>query len=339
MKSPIYAALLICGATLAPSNTFAQLKLIQRVEVPGASEKFDHFGVDLTHGRLFVTPESTNSLEVFDLRTGKHIRTIAGIGEGHSVLYREDLNRIYMADGGGDGKGPGAVQIIDGSSYALQKTVPLLPDADNFLYDPVTHHLYVTNGGKDAKLNYVMITEIATDTGEKVGEIKVSGDTVEAMALESGSRRMYANNSAMNTVEVIDRDQRKIVESWPLTLARTNVAMALDEPNHRLFLGCRDGHLLVMDTRTGKELQALAITKGKTDDMVFDPASKRIYVATAGAVDLYSQIDADHYTHLQTVETTPLAKTARLVPELNRYFVASPRQSGSKAEILIFEVR
>jgi hypothetical protein len=252
---------------------------------------------------------------------------------------RDDLDRIYVADGGVDGREQGSLRIIDGTSYSIQKTVGLLQDADNFAYDSATGHLYVTNGGKDAKLNYVMITEIASDSGEKVGEIKVMGDTLEAMALASGNRRMYLNNSSMNTVDVIDRDQPKIVESWPLTLGHMNVAIALDEANHRLFIGCRDGHLVIVDTLTGKELQALPITKGKTDDMVFDSAKKRIYVATAGAMDAYSQIDADHYKLLQTLETSPLAKTARLVPELNRYFVASPKYNGRKAEILAFEVR
>ena len=138
---------------------------------------------------------------------------------------------------------------------------------------------------------------------------------------------------------MIDRDQREIVASWPLTLARMNVPIALDEPNHRLLIGCRDGHLVVMDTRTGKELQALPITKGRTDDMAFDPAMKRIYVATTGAVDVYAQIDADHYKLLQTVETNPAGKTARLVPEMHRYFVASPKQNGGKSEVLVFEVQ
>jgi DNA-binding beta-propeller fold protein YncE len=150
---------------------------------------------------------------------------------------------------------------------------------------------------------------------------------------------MYITNSATNQVEVIDRHQRKVVESWPVALGLVNVAMALDEANHRLFVGCRDGHIVVMDTQTGKELQALPITKGKTDDMVFDPTKKRIYVATAGAVDVYSQIDADHYKLLRTVETSPMAKTARLVPVINRYFVASPKDNGRKAEILVYEVQ
>ena len=339
MKRSIFATMLVAASVLAPFQALAQLKLVQHFEFPGdVTGKFDHFGVDLKHGRLFVTPESAHSVEVFDIRTGKHIQTIHGLGEAHSIVYREDLNKLYVADGGAEGE-EGSLRIIDGASYKIEKTVSLLTDADNAGYDLQTGHAYVTNGGKDAKLDYVMITEIATDTGEKIGEIKVDGDTLEAMALEAVGRRMYINNSATNSVEVIDRDQRKIVETWPVTLARMNVAMALDETNHRLFLGCRDGHLVVMDTQTGKELRALPITNGKTDDMVFDPATKRIYVATAGAVDTYSQIDADHYKLLQTVKTNPGAKTARLVPEIHRYFVAAPKDGARKAEILVYEVQ
>src|SRR6202035_3979382 len=129
-------------------------------------------------------------LQVFDLNTGKFIQTIPGLGEPHSIVYREDVNKLLVADGGLEGA-EGSLRIIDGSTYKIEKTVSLLTDADNAGYDAQTHHVYVTNGGKDAKLDYVMITEIDSDTGDKVGEIKVPGDTLEAMVLEKGSRRMY----------------------------------------------------------------------------------------------------------------------------------------------------
>ncbi len=105
---------------------------------------------------------------------------------------------------------------------------------------------------------------------------------------------MYVNSRGTNEIEVIDRDARRIVATWPITLGKGNVPMALDEVNHRLFVGCRDGKMVVLDTTNGKELQALPITKG-TDDMVFDPVKKRIYAANDGAVDVYEQTDADHY--------------------------------------------
>jgi DNA-binding beta-propeller fold protein YncE len=182
-----------------------------------------------------------------------------------------------------------------------------------------------------------MISVIATDTGEIVGEMKVDSSQLEAIALESSSPRMYVNSRGTNEIAVIDRYARRIIATWPITLGKVNVPMALDEANHRLFVGCRDGKMVVLDTTSGKELQALPITKG-TDDMVFDPVKKRIYIASDGAVDVYEQIDADHYQLLGTTPTAPVAKTARLVPELNRYFIAAPKHDGQKAEILVFEV-
>jgi DNA-binding beta-propeller fold protein YncE len=321
-------------AGLAPSAAHAQLKLVQTVAFPNpATEKFDHFGIDLKHGRLFATPETNKCVEVFDIKTGKHLSTIQGIGEPHAVLYRADLNRLYITDGE-----DGSVRIIDGASYQILKTVKLLVDADSIGYDGATRYLYVTNGGKDAKLDYVMLSVISTDTGEKIGDIKVEGNTLEAMALESGTSRLFINNSAKNTVEVIDRKQQKLVASWPVTLGKMNVAMGLDEANHRLFIGCRDGHLVVMDTENGREIGVFPITKGKTDDMAFDAAKKRIYIATAGVVDVYEQAGPDQYSRLGTAKTAPLAKTASLVPELNRYFVAVPKSDEANAEILVFKV-
>ena len=92
-----------------------------------------------------------------------------------------------------------------------------------------------------------------------------------------------------------------------------------------------------MDTQTGKELTTFPITKG-VDDAVYDPASKRIYSASDGAVDVYEQTDPDNYKLLGKVTTGPAAKTARLVPEIGRYFVAVPRHGTTNASILVYEV-
>jgi len=113
--------------------------------------------------------------------------------------------------------------------------------------------------------------------------------------------------------------------------------MALDETNHRLFIACRTAAMVVMDTQSGKEITALPITKG-VDDAVYDPASKRIYAACDGNVDVYQQSSPDEYKLLARVPTGPMARTARLVPELKRYFVAVPQHGTDPAKILVFDV-
>jgi DNA-binding beta-propeller fold protein YncE len=309
------------------------LKLLETFKLsPDIKGNFDHFAVDLKTNRLFATPEGYKAVLVFDVQSGKLIHTIRGIEKPHAILYREDLHRLYVTDGEA-----GELKIFDSRNYALLSNVKLLLDADSIGYDPETKLLYIDNGGGDVHETYSMISVVDTTAGKKVADMKVDGDTLEAMRLERSSPRMYVNNKAKGQVEVIDRNKRVIVESWPVTKSKTNVAMALDEPNHRLFVACRGGDIVVFDTTTGKELMALPITKG-VDDLVYDAGSRRLYASADGNVDVYEQTDPDQYKPLGKVPTGSLGRTSLLVPALKRYFVAVPQHGTESAGILVFEV-
>jgi DNA-binding beta-propeller fold protein YncE len=156
------------------------------------------------------------------------------------------------------------------------------------------------------------------------------------MALDNYRPRLYVNDKAKNQVVVVDRFVNSIVAAWPLTLGTVNVAIALDEQRQRLFVGCRSGQIVVLDTNTGKELQALPIAKG-IDDLIFDPATRRLYAATDGEVDVFDQTDLNHYTARGRVQTGPKGRTARLSAELNRLFVAVPSSGSQSARIMIYE--
>ena len=327
------AAFLVLFVIPVRGQEASALKLAQTLTLPSDIKgNFDHFGVDVKGNRLFATPEGYKAVLVFDLKSGKPIHTIKGIGKPHAVLYREDLNRIYVTDGDA-----GDLKIFDGTNYALLSSVKLLEDADSIGYDPKTNYLYIDNGGGDVHQTYSMMSVVDTTAGKKLADIKIDGDTLEAMSLESSTPRLYVNNKAKNQVDVVDREKRAILASWPVTKCKTNVAMAFDESNHRLFIACRTGQISVLDTQTGKETTALPITKG-VDDIIYDPTSKRIYAACDGDVDVYEQSGPDQYKRLAQVPTGPLARTARLVPELNRYFVAVPQHGTESAKILVFDV-
>src|ERR1700674_3444057 len=261
----------ICGQQSAP------LKLVQTYKLPpDVKGNFDHFAIDLSGNRLFATPEEYKAVLVFDLKSGKLIHKITGIEKPHAVLYRPDLHRLFITDGES-----GDLKIVDSESFAILSSVKLLEDADSIGYDPKTKYLYIDNGGGDVHQTYSMLSVVDTTVGKKLADIKIDGDTLEAMALESSSPRIYVNNKAKSQVDVIDREKRELIASWPVTKGKVNVAMALDETNHRLFIACRRGQIVVMDTQTGKEIAALPITKG-VDDLTYDPGSKRIYAAGDG---------------------------------------------------------
>jgi hypothetical protein len=241
------------------------------------------------------------------------------------------LNRIYVTDGD-----EGALKIFDGQSYKLLGSVALEKDADSIGYDPTRQYLYAVSGGKDAGKSYSLLSVIDTAAGAKAGELRIEGETLEAMALDLWRPRMYVNNKSKNQVEVVDRWKTRVVAEWPLTMGRDNVAMALDEAHQRLFVGCRSGQVVVFDTNTGKELQALPIAKG-VDDMQYDPASRRLYAIGGGTVDVFEEADADHFHSLGSVTAGAKSRTALLVPELNRYFVAVPQTPGGSAAVQVFQ--
>ena len=328
-------AIFLSGAQLVAAQTSAPLKLATKYEMPASVKgRFDHLGIDTSGNRLFVVGEEAQQVLVFDLTSGKFIRAIK-VDHPHAVLYRDDLSRIYITD-----EGKGVLNIYDGKTYDLVKSVALKVDTDSIGYDPVTHYLYIDNGGDNAHETFTMLSVVDTTAGTKLADIKVDGDTLEAMSLEKSGDRLFLNNPAKNEVEVIDRKTNKIATVWPVKLGKGNATMALDESSHRLFVGCRSGAIVVFDSQTGKELQALPVGKG-VDDLMFDPAGKRIYATSGGtgAIDVYKETDADHYQSLGNVPSGPGAKTGLLVPQLSRLFVAVPPKGTTPAEVYVYQVQ
>jgi len=331
----LLAATFLLGAQMVAAQTAAPLKLATKFDMPAAVKgRFDHLGVDIGGNRLFVVGEEAAQVLVFDLSTGKYVRAIK-VDHPHAVLYREDLQRIYITD-----EGKGVLNIYDGKTYDLVKTVPLKVDTDSIGYDPATHYLYIDNGGDNAHETFTMLSVVDTTAATKLADIKVDGDTLEAMALEKSGDRLFLNNPAKNEVEVIDRKTNKIATVWPVKMGKGNATMALDESAHRLFVGCRSGAIVIFDSQSGKELQSVPVGKG-VDDLMFDPASKRIYATSGGTgeVDVYQETDPDHYKSLGNVPSGPGAKTGLLVPQLSRLFVAVPPKGTTPGEVYVYQVQ
>ena len=77
--------------------------------------------------------------------------------------------------------------------------------------------------------------------------------------------------------------------------------MALDEASHRLFTAAlQPGRFTALDTESGTVVASLRCVLG-VDDLWFDAARKRIYAPGSGAIDVFQQVDLDHYTVIARV--------------------------------------
>jgi DNA-binding beta-propeller fold protein YncE len=328
--------LAVAWAVQSPAQEKAPLRLVQTVSVPGVARKWDHFGVDLKGHRLFVTSEDQPAVGVFDLQTNKHLRSLTEFKEPHNVLPFPEMNKIYVVDGEAS-----EIKVLDYESYKLIGQIQLTIDSDPIAYDPVTKYLYIVNGGREAKTPYCLVSVVDTATDKKLADMKLESNRLESMSLEKSGQRLFVNMTGVNSIGVVDRQKRAIVQTWPITAAQENVPMQFDESTHRLFVATRKpSKLVVVNSDTGKEVTSLAVAD-YVDDLAYDAAHHRLYVPGGGgegAVTVVEQQGADDYRVIATIPTKPGAKTARLVPELNRYYIGVPAKDKQEAQILVFEV-
>ncbi len=311
------------------------LELIHTTPLPELHDgDFDHFAVDLRGHRLFLTAEENSKVLVFDTETNKLIHTFTDMKAPHSILYRPGLNKLFIVDGEAS-----EIKIYQGDTYKPLGHITLSIDCDSMAYDPATKYMYVVNGGREAHTLYSLVSIVDTTTAKKLGDIRINSNRVEALALEKSGDRLYCNVTGDNAVGEIDRKKRAVLATWSIASeGKVNVPLAYDEADHRLFVVTREpGKLIVLDSDSGKVVASLMCV-GFADDAVYDPESKRIYVAGDQYVDVFDEQDADHYALLERVPGSFRAKTAILVPQLHRYYLAVPRHDGHSAALRVYKV-
>jgi len=330
------AAAAAAPATPEASAAPAVLTQVGRVELPGYSGDFDHFEVDLKGNRLFLAAEDHNTIELFELNSAKHLKTIGGVETPHGLLYLPDTNKLIVTQTGSDGM----TKVIDGASYQIVGSFKHTPGADSMAYDAPRKRLYVVAGGKDMHKPDSWLVELDPYTGKNYGETHFATDKVEAMAIEAHGGKIYINVTGKNQMAVLDKKTRAVIATWPIKEAQKNAPLAFDEASRRLFVVTRQpGRLIVVNADNGASIADFKAPE-RTDQVIFDQAHRRIYVLGGeGYIGVFEEKDADHYVELTRVPSAPGAKTGILVPELNELFVAaSPGDTKAMAAVLVFKV-
>ena len=231
-----------------------------------------------------------------------------------------------MANGG-----DGTTAFIDGQTLDQAARIKLSGDADNVRYDQKNGRVYV--GYASGAL------AVLDNAGKQLADIRLAGHP-ESFQLETNGSRIFVNVPSAGHIAVVDRVKQSVVATWPVTQARSNYPMALDEEHHRLLVGCRSpARLLVYDTASGTLVTTVDIV-GDTDNLFLDSSTHRVYVAGGeGFITVLDQTDADHYRTLEKIPTAPGARTALFVPELDRLFLAVPHRGAQRAEVRIFATK
>jgi DNA-binding beta-propeller fold protein YncE len=304
------------------------LQLEEEIPVPGVAGRLDHFTADVKRKRLFVSALGNNTVEVIDTFAGKVICSIKGFSQPQGPLYVPGFDKLYVANAAN-----GKMNVYDGATYTLKKTIDFGVDPDNVRYDAASKKIFVGFGEEDGGIAMV---DPATD--ERVGQVYKTEGHPESFQVEASGGHIFANvPDAGMVVESIDR-KTGAVTKWALKGLKGNYAMALNEEDHRLFTVTRKTPMLVvLDTQTGNEVARLRAA-GECDDVYFDASRKRIYVIGGeGIISVIQQKDLDHYELIANVPTTIGVRTGYWYAKRDRLYVGVPAKGNEPAQVWTFE--
>jgi DNA-binding beta-propeller fold protein YncE len=303
------------------------LKLVSTIPLPNVAGRIDHLSFDSKNQQIFVAALGNNTVEVVDLTNKKVIHTLKNLSEPQGIKYIPEKMAVVVANGGS-----GECDLISAESFQKVSSVKLAGDADNVRYDSAAGKIYIGYGDGG-------IAIIDAPTFKLISEIKLSGHP-ESFQIDKAEQRIYVNVPDEQQIEIIDVTKNIIDARWKITEAKSNFPMALDETNHRLFIGCRNpAKLIVKDTKTGNTVSVLDID-GDVDDIFYDKSSKQIYLSCgAGSINIIKQTDANNYQSNGKIQTHKGARTSLFIPEISQLVIAVPSGLNGDAALLIYQIK
>src|ERR1700747_840356 len=217
----------------------------------GGEGRWDYATLDAAGKFLYVT-RTTHTI-VVGIATGKAVHDIAGQVPSRGVALVPAVGRGFISDGK-----QGAVIVFDLNSGAALGKIPAADDADSIIYDPASNRVLVFCG--DAHRMVAIAPDVDPKGGVAAATVDLGGSPEFAVA--DGRGRVFVNIADKEEVAVVDTKQMKLIARWPTGPGQRPTGMAMDRAARRLFVGCRNQKLVVMNADDGKIVAAFPIGAG-----------------------------------------------------------------------------
>src|SRR6266436_7223840 len=279
----IYAVLLLL---IAPGAHGQNYKLLKSIPI-GSEGGWDYLSIDAKARKLYVT--HATKIVIVDLTSDKVVGEIADTPGVHGFAVASDLDRGFSSNGK-----ESKVSVVDLNTAKTITKVETGENPDAILFELTNSEVYAFNGrGKsatviDAKNNKVVVT------------VPLSGKP-EFAAADGLSGRVFCNIEDKNEVAVIDMKTHAVTATWPLVSGQEPTGMAFDAVHHRLFVGCGNKLMAMLDTDTGKVVAKVPIGAG-VDACAFDDATQLAFASCGdGMITIAKEEGPNKLTVVQTL--------------------------------------
>jgi DNA-binding beta-propeller fold protein YncE len=256
---------------------------------------WDYLTADSAGRRLYVS-HGTHVM-VLDLDTDKVVGDIPDTQGVHGIAIAGDLNRGFTSNGRANN-----VTIFDLKTMNAIGKVPTGTNPDSIVYDPASKRVFAFNGRSSSA------TVIDAAAGTVAGTIPLAGKPEYSTV--DGAGKVYVNLEDKSQVVAIDSQKMVVTNTWPLAPCEEPSGMGIDAANHRLFSGCHNRVMAVMDALSGKVLATPPIGPG-VDGNGFDPGAGYAFSANGGdgTLTLVGETGPGKFEVLESVSTQRGART------------------------------
>jgi DNA-binding beta-propeller fold protein YncE len=273
----------------------------------GGEGFWDYLAMDEHARRLYISRWS--HVMVVDADTYQVVGDIPEIQGVHGIAIAPEYGKAFITEDEAN-----RITIVDLQTLSKTGTVKTGNGPDGAIYDPDSKRVFVFSG--DGK-----VTAINAATGAAVGSADLGGSPEFAASDDRG--HIYNNLEDKSEVLQIDSRTLRILNRWSLAPGESPSGMTIDAAHRRLFVGCRNRTLVVMNTDNGKVVATLPIGAG-VDANRFDPARNLIFSSNGdGTLTVVHEDSGNTYSVIANVPTQRGARTMELDARTHRVYLVS----------------
>jgi len=280
---------------------------IGKISIPGDGF-WDYLTTDPATGRVFVSHGT--EVDVVDCEKREVTGTITGLKLVHGIALAPEFNHGFISDGGAN-----QIVVFDLTTLAKVGEVAAGMNPDGIIYDPGSKRVFAFNGRSASA------TAVDAEKGTLAGTVTLEGKP--EFPAPDGKGHVYVNIEDKSEVMEIDSKALTVLNKWPLAPCEEPSGMAMDTKTRRIFSGCDNKIMSVMNADTGKVVATVPIGAG-VDATWFDPETKYVLNSCGqdGVLTVIHEDSPDKYTVVENVPTEKGARTMALDPKTHTVYLA-----------------
>ena len=291
LKSTLIVTVLLFSFTIV--NAQSSLHVADSFHIKSGGG-WDYIFVDTASNKLFVSHGT--QVNVIDKNNGDSLGIIPNANGVHGIALVHDLNKGFTSNGRLNN-----VFVFDLNTLQVTDSIVTGKNPDAVFYDAYSKKIIVCNGGSQN------LTVIDPATNKVVATIDVKGKPETAVSDSAG--KIFINNEDKSEIEVVDVNTMKLTHSWPIAPGEAPSGLSIDRKTKRLFAGCDNKLLMVIDATNGKIIDKLPIGDG-CDGTAFNPSRNTIYSSNGeGTLTVIKEVLKDKFEVIQNLSTKRGART------------------------------